>query len=192
MKEYALNPFFPEARYKSAYAVPYEKLYAAGIRGVIFDIDNTLVPPDAPADERSRELFRRLGEIGLRTCLVSNNRAPRIAPLAAALGTQFVGKALKPRKYGYLRAMEIMGTEPESTISVGDQIFTDIWGANRIGMHTSLVEPMERREEPQIVLKRILELPVLFLYALEKRRGHLPDPCWVRGGAGAGRSRDGS
>ena len=65
-----MNPFFPEEEYPDTYVIPYEKLYAMGIRGIIFDIDNTLVPPDAPADTRSRELFRRLRAIGLKTCLV--------------------------------------------------------------------------------------------------------------------------
>ena len=85
-----MNPFFPEEEYPDTYVIPYEKLYAMGIRGIIFDIDNTLVPPDAPADTRSRELFRRLRAIGLKTCLVSNNKGPRIRPFAEALRTPYV------------------------------------------------------------------------------------------------------
>ena len=91
-----MNPFFPEEEYPDTYVIPYEKLYEMGIRGIIFDIDNTLVPPDAPADTRSRELFRRLRAIGLKTCLVSNNKSPRIRPFAEALRTPYVAKALKP------------------------------------------------------------------------------------------------
>lgn len=165
-----MNLFFPEMETASAYGIPYEKLYASGIRGVIFDIDNTLVLPDAPADERSRELFRRLKDIGLKTCLVSNNRAKRIRPFAEELGTQFVAGALKPRRLGYRKAMKLMGTEPATTVSVGDQIYTDIWGANRLGMHSILVRPMTYREEPQIILKRIIELPVLAAYHRKKRK----------------------
>ena len=105
-----MNPFFPEEEYPDTYVIPYEKLYEMGIRGIIFDIDNTLVPPDAPADTRSRELFRRLRAIGLKTCLVSNNKGPRIRPFAEALRTPYVAKALKPRRFGYRKAMEIMGT----------------------------------------------------------------------------------
>ena len=166
-----MNPFFPEKEYTGTYVIPFEELYEEGIRGIIFDIDNTLVPPDLPADTRSRELFRRLRAIGFKTCLVSNNRAPRIRPFAEALRTPFVAKALKPRKYGYRKAMEIMGTKPEETLSVGDQIFTDIWGARRMGIHTILVLPMEPKEEPQILLKRLLEKPVLKAY---RRRNGKP------------------
>lgn len=162
--------FWPEREAKSAYGIPYEQLYREGIRGVIFDIDNTLTLPDAPADEACRELFRRLGDIGLRTCVVSNNRGPRVENFAADVGTAHVSRALKPRKYGYRKAMELMGTEPETTVSIGDQLFTDIWGANRIGMHSILTKPMVFRDEPQIMLKRLLEAPVLFLYHRQKRR----------------------
>jgi len=165
-----MSLFYPEMETESVYGIPYEKLYASGIRGVIFDIDNTLVLPDAPADERSRELFRRLKDIGLKTCLVSNNRERRIRPFAKELGTQFVAGALKPRRLGYRKAMKLMGTEPATTVSVGDQIYTDIWGANRLGMHSILVKPMTYREEPQIILKRIIELPVLAAYHRKKRK----------------------
>ena len=163
-----MNPFFPEEEYPDTYAIPYEKLYEMGIRGIIFDIDNTLVPPDAPADTRSRELFRRLRAIGLKTCLVSNNKGPRIRPFAEALRTPYVAKALKPRRFGYRKAMEIMGTKPEETISIGDQIFTDIWGARRMGIHAVLVAPMEPKEEPQILLKRLFEKPVLMAWRKRK------------------------
>lgn len=163
---------WPERETKSAYGIPYERLYEEGIRGVIFDIDNTLVLPDAPADQACRELFRRLGDMGLRTCVVSNNRGPRVETFAADVGTGFVSRALKPRKYGYRKAMELMGTTPETTVSVGDQLFTDIWGANRMAMHSILTKPISFRDEPQIMLKRLLEAPVLFLYHRKKRKNN--------------------
>lgn len=163
---------WPERETKSAYGIPYERLYNDGIRGVIFDIDNTLVLPDAPADQACRELFRRLENIGLRTCIVSNNRGPRVETFAADVGTGFVSRALKPRKYGYRKALELMGTAPENTVSVGDQLFTDIWGANRMGMHSILTKPISFWDEPQIMLKRLFEVPVLILYHRKKRKNN--------------------
>ena len=162
--------FWPERVAKSAFAIPYEQLYEEGIRGIVFDIDNTLTLPDAPADEACRELFRRLGDIGLKACIVSNNRGPRVKSFAAAVGADFVPKALKPRRYGYRRAMELMGTVPENTVSVGDQLFTDIWGANRIGMHSILTKPLVFLDEPQIMLKRLVEAPFLYLYRRKRRQ----------------------
>ncbi len=70
--------FFPDEYVASTYVIPFEKLYEEGYRGVIFDIDNTLVPHGAPADERARKLFRRLGDIGFQSCLISNNQKPRV------------------------------------------------------------------------------------------------------------------
>jgi len=89
---------------------------------------------------------------------------------AADVGADFVPKALKPRRYGYRRAMELMGTVPENTVSVGDQLFTDIWGANRIGMHSILTKPLVFLDEPQIMLKRLAEAPFLYLYNRKKRQ----------------------
>ena len=70
--------FFPDAYMDSTYVIDFEKLYKEGIRGVIFDIDNTLVPHGAPADERAIRLFARLRSIGLDYCLISNNQLPRV------------------------------------------------------------------------------------------------------------------
>ena len=70
--------FFPDEYLGSTYKIPFEKLYEQGYRGVIFDIDNTLVPHGAPADERAKRLLQRLREIGFESCLLSNNQKKRV------------------------------------------------------------------------------------------------------------------
>ena len=85
-------------------------------------------------------------------------------PFADAMETPFVYKADKPSRKGYLEGMEKMGTRLENTLFIGDQLFTDVWGANRAGMYSILVKPMDPHEEIQIVLKRYLEKIVLFFY----------------------------
>ena len=80
-----MRAFFPEDEVNSVYDFPFESLTERGIRGIIFDIDNTLVPPDAPVDARCRALIRALKTAGFRICLVSNNKGPRIVPEATAL-----------------------------------------------------------------------------------------------------------
>ena len=154
---------------ESTYAIDFEKLYQEGIRGVIFDIDNTLVPHGAPADERAVKLFERLRAIGLDYCLISNNQLPRVKPFADAVQAKFVEDAHKPFRKNYLKAMELMHTDLNSCIFVGDQIFTDVYGARRCGMRTILVKPLHPKEEIQIVLKRYLEKIVLYFYQKEKR-----------------------
>ena len=73
LDEIMFEKFFPDEYLGSTYKIPFEKLYEQGYRGVIFDIDNTLVPHGAPADERAKRLFQRLREIGFESCLLSNN-----------------------------------------------------------------------------------------------------------------------
>ena len=161
--------FFPDAYMESTYAIDFEKLYQEGIRGVIFDIDNTRVPHGAPADERAVKLFERLRAIGLDYYLISNNQLPRVKPFADAVQAKFVEDAHKPSRKNYLKAMELMHTDLNSCIFVGDQIFTDVYVARRCGMRTILVKPLHPKEEIQIVLKRYLEKIVLYFYQKEKR-----------------------
>ena len=78
--------------------------------------------------------------------------------------------AHKPSRKNYLKAMELMGTKIENTLFVGDQLFTDVYGAKRVGIHNILVKPIHPKEEIQIVLKRKLEKIVLFFYAKEQRK----------------------
>ncbi|MFR4172024.1 MAG: YqeG family HAD IIIA-type phosphatase [Lachnospiraceae bacterium] len=161
--------FFPDAYMDSTYVIDFEKLYKEGIRGVIFDIDNTLVPHGAPADERAIQLFACLRSIGLDYCLISNNQLPRVKPFADAVQAKFVEDAHKPSRKNYLKAMKLMHVDLDSCIFVGDQIFTDVYGAKRCGMRTILVKPLHPKEEIQIVLKRYLEKIVLYFYQKEKR-----------------------
>ena len=164
-----LEPFYPKHYVSSAYVIPYRQLYEKGIRGVIFDVDNTLVPHDEPADERARNLFQEFHAMGMETCLLSNNREPRVAAFAGCVGTKYIYKGGKPSVKGYLKAMELMGTEKDTTICVGDQLCTDVYGANRTGICSYLVKPIHPKEEIQIVVKRYLEAVVLWSY--KKRCG---------------------
>lgn len=168
--------FYPDNYIDSTYSIDFAKLRDKGVRGVIFDIDNTLVPHGAPADERSLELFCRLKELGIETMLLSNNKEPRVKSFADKVKSSYIFKAGKPSVKNYKRAMELMGTEEKNTIFVGDQLFTDVWGAKRTGIASYLVKPIHPKEEIQIVIKRRLEWIVLYFYkkdlAKKKEREH--------------------
>lgn len=159
-----LRTFYPDDYIASTYVIPFEELYKKGYRGLIFDIDNTLVPHGAPADERAIALFERLRNIGFDTCLISNNQEPRVQPFADKVGSKYVFDAHKPSTKNYKKAMELMKTEKDNTLFMGDQLFTDVWGAKRTGIKSILVKPIHPKEEIQIVLKRYLEKIVLFFY----------------------------
>lgn len=161
--------FYPREYYTSTYSIDFEKYYHMGYRSVIFDIDNTLVEHDAPADERAARLIRKLRTIGYKVCFLSNNDEERVAGFNENLGAQYIYKAGKPSAKGYVKAMDLMGTDRSNTLFVGDQIFTDIWGANNAGIRSVLVQPIAKHEEIQIVLKRIPEKLILHFY-LKKNR----------------------
>lgn len=166
-----LERFYPDEYLDSTYEIDFEKLYREGYRGVLFDVDNTLVPHGAPADGRSKELFGRLKGLGMKVTLLSNNKEPRVKMFRDGVGYgSYIYKAGKPNPAGYLKAMEEMGTDKSNTLFVGDQLFTDVWGANRAGIRTILVKPIHPKEEIQIVLKRRLEAVVLFFYKRRERR----------------------
>ena len=169
------NNLYPTTEIASAFSIPYESYYAMGKRGIIYDIDNTLVMHGAPADKRSIELFEKLRFIGFKTVLLSNNKEPRVKSFADDVGSLYVYRAGKPSVKGYEKAMKMMGTTPGTTLFVGDQIFTDVWGANRAGIDTILTTPIDPREEIQIILKRRLEWFVLRSYHRKQKKAAKKD-----------------
>ena len=153
--------FYPDLWIDSVYSFDFEQAKAKGYDAVIFDIDNTLVPHGAPATGAAVQLFERLRELGFKTCLISNNKEPRVKSFAEQVKSPYLFKAGKPAKAGYFKAMEITGTTAENTLFIGDQLFTDVWGAKRVGIRCVLTKPIDPKEEIQIVLKRYLEKPEL-------------------------------
>ncbi|MBR6770811.1 MAG: YqeG family HAD IIIA-type phosphatase [Lachnospiraceae bacterium] len=162
--------FYPDEYVDSAYEIDYEELYREGYRGILFDIDNTLVPHGLPADQRAKDLFKRLRQLGYHSLLLSNNKESRVKTFAEAVGAECIYKANKPAVKGYLKAMEKLHTNKRNTLFVGDQLFTDIWGAGRVGIRNFLVKPIHSKEEIQIVLKRFLEKIVLYFYLKDRKK----------------------
>ena len=165
-----LHMFYPDEYLDSTYEIDFDLLYKKGYRGVIFDIDNTLVPHGAPADARAEALFSHLESIGFSCCLLSNNPRTRVELFNKNIGVNFIEDAHKPSVKSYQKAMKMMGTDTENTLFVGDQLFTAVFGARRTGIHSILVKPIHPKEEIQIVLKRYLEKIVLHFYLKEQHR----------------------
>ena len=158
---------FPTEYYKSTYSIDFDKYYKRGYRAIIFDIDNTLVPHDAKHNNKSRNLFKHLKDLGFKVSFVSNNDKERVESFSNEVGGIYICKAAKPMAKGYEKAMKKMGTTKENTLFVGDQLFTDILGANNAKLHSILVKPIDKKEEIQIVLKRYLEYPILKIYLIK-------------------------
>lgn len=162
--------FYPTKEVNSVYDIDYDSLYKQGYRGLIYDIDNTLTEHDAPATKEIKELIQRLKNMGFKICLLSNNDEERVKMFNKDIKVSYIYKGGKPSIKGYVKAMELMGTDKKNTIFVGDQLFTDIYGANRTGIASYLVNPIASHEEIQIVLKRYLEKIVLYFYYRSLRK----------------------
>lgn len=162
---------YPSHYVDSVYDIDFEGLYRQGMRGVIFDIDNTLTKHGAPPTEENKILFGKLKKMGMRVLFLSNNKEPRVKMFRDGVDYgEYIYKAGKPGVEGYVRAMQKLETSIPTTVFVGDQLFTDVWGANKTGIESYLVKPIDKHEEVQIVLKRMLEKPVLACYKRKCRK----------------------
>ena len=167
-----LKKFYPFERAKSVFAIDYNKLYEKGYRGLIFDIDNTLVPHGKDSTPQVDELFVQIQKAGLKTLLLSNNDEPRVKRFLKNIDSLYICDANKPAKEGYIKALEMLGFDKEKTICIGDQVFTDIYGANRCGIPNILVDYIKKPGETKIGIRRHLELIVLKFYSLRKKYRH--------------------
>lgn len=162
--------FYPDIYVNSTYEIDFDSLYRDGYRGLIFDIDNTLVTHGAPADARAEALFDHLKELGFSCCLLSNNKEPRVKMFNDAVHVNYIYNAHKPSPENYRKAMELMGTDETSTVFIGDQIFTDIFGARRAGIPSIMGKYIYWKEEIQIIFKRRLETIVLLCYRRYRKK----------------------
>lgn len=159
-----ISYLFPSEYQRSAFAIDYRALFDSGVRGLIYDIDNTLTTHGDDATCEAVSLVKELFNIGFNVCFLSNNDEERCQRFNRDIGAVYIHKAGKPLKKGYLAACDRMSLSASQTVFIGDQLFTDIYGANNAGIRSILVKPIAKKEEPQIVLKRILEKPILVLF----------------------------
>jgi len=143
-----LRRWCPDEHVQSVAEITPEHLQARGIRALLLDLDNTItpwrsheVPPEVAA------WVQRMHEAGIKLCFVSNTRnLNRLQWLSEQLKIPYARGAMKPRRAMLRRALEMLGVEPQHAAIVGDQLFTDVWGGNRLGIYTIWVRPMHPRE----------------------------------------------
>ncbi|MGB4516349.1 MAG: YqeG family HAD IIIA-type phosphatase [Dethiobacteria bacterium] len=161
---------YPHQHLNSMYELNTDELRSLGIRGIIADMDNTLVPwNDRAVYPRLASWLARLKEEGFRLCIVSNNSRERGGQLALDLGIPAVWHAVKPRRRAFRKALQIMELTAGETAVIGDQIFTDVLGGNRLGLYTILVTPISDQEFFWTRFMRKLEH--LVLNYLKRKRG---------------------
>ena len=155
----------PDYYYESVFLIPYKELWQKKIRGLIFDLDNTLTPYDMkhpPA--KVVALIKRLQRMGFRICLVTNNTTGRMDRFNEYLGIDGIANAAKPLAGGLRRAMKKMGTSPPHTAIVGDQLLTDVWAGKNAKVTTILVKPMTEKDFFWVYAKRWVERFMLRKY----------------------------
>ena len=161
--------FFPDEYVVSTYVIPFERLYEEGYRGVIFDIDNTLVHHGEDSTKEIDELFREIQKIGFKTLLLSNNGEERINRFLKNIRSLYISNAQKPKKSNYLKALKMLNLNKNEVVFIGDQIFTDILGANRSGIPNILVKFMYKENETNFGKRRQLENVILEFYRRNRK-----------------------
>jgi len=148
--------FLPDEQLNSIFELNPAKLKGLGKRGIIFDLDSTLGLRGARELEgRVLELLAKLEEEGFLLGILSNNEGAREGLLAKLDGYPVYFNAQKPRRRGFRWVLQEMGLEPEEAVMVGDTLFTDIWGAKRLGIYSILVRPVDSHESLLIRLGRL-------------------------------------
>ena len=163
-----LKKFYPYEYVESIFSIDYQKLFDKGYKGVIFDIDNTLVHHGEDSTGEIDELFKVIQNIGLKTLVLSNNNEARVKKFLENIESLYICDAEKPDISNYLKSLKMLDIKKEEAVVIGDQIFTDILGANRSGIPSILVKYMRKKNETKIGKKRRLEKVILKFYKRNK------------------------
>lgn len=167
-----LEKYYPYEYVENVFCINYKKLYKLNYRGIIFDIDNTLVHHGDNATPEVEELFRSLHYIGFKTLLLTNNDEERVQRFLKNITSLYICDAGKPDPKNYLKAVKKLGLKKKETLFIGDQIFTDILGANKSGIANILVKFIQLNNEKKIGIRRHLEKLILTCYKKSRTFQH--------------------
>ena len=171
-----LRSLRPGKYVSSIYGIDTQALWDQGFRAILTDLDNTLTQWNAPAaNPRLTSWLANLRERGFSVCILSNNVRRRVEPFAAQMGVPFISDAGKPRRKAFHEALATIGAAAGQTVMIGDQLFTDILGGNRMGMYTVLVRPLHAHEHAGTRLVRIVERWLLRGQAPLDEEGRRPE-----------------
>lgn len=150
--------FTPTYIYDSIDKIPFEVLEKNNIKGIMFDLDNTLTDYKGVLAKEKIEWIKEAKKRGINICILSNShRQKKIKDFMKELDINGLNFAMKPMQKGFRYALDLLGVRKEEACMIGDQIFTDVWGANIFGIMSILVRPFDENEEFWVRLKRPLE-----------------------------------
>lgn len=153
-----MEKYVPDLYQKSIYTIDYSKLKNRGIKCLLFDLDNTCIPyVDRTPSKKLKDLFDKLTEQGFKVIIFSNSPRERLASFKKELKVDCCAKAGKPRKKSFIKVMELYKFDLSEMAIIGDQLVTDIYGGNRVGIMTILVNPMSNIDMPFTKIHRFIE-----------------------------------
>jgi len=141
------------------------------IKGLILDIDNTLIDYDKNPLPGIEKWCNELKRQGIKMCILSNtNKVHKVKKIADMLNLEYKYFAHKPSKKGFSKAIKMLDLPPENIAAVGDQVFTDVWGGNRSNMLTILTKPIDKRDILLTRLKRPFEKIIIKMYVKKEEK----------------------
>ena len=153
-----LNNFVPDIYQKSIYDIDYKKLKKNGIKCLIFDLNNTIAPVNIKKPtKKQKDLFEMLKDLKFKLLIISNSPKKRVEPFKDILGVDSAYLSWKPLNKKYKKVLKIYKFKNEQIACIGDQLFTDIWGANKMKFLSILVNPIGTTDYALTRINRIIE-----------------------------------
>lgn len=169
-----MDIFLPDLFLESIYNIDLQKLSNNNIKGLILDVDNTLVAQYIKSpDKKLIDWVNNNRNNNIKMCIVSNGSPKRVQEFNKELNLPIISKAKKPLKKGFLKALEIMDLNKNEVAVVGDQLLTDVLGGNRLNMFTILVKRIDSKEEVLVQMKRYIEKAILVIAKKSKVINHI-------------------
>ena len=164
-----IDKFVPDMFYQSIYRIDYDKLKSVGVKLLIFDLDNTIATynESIPRSE-VKDLIDKLKDMGFTVILMSNSSKKRVLPFRNTLEIDSCASAKKPFSSGYKKIMKVYKLESNKIACIGDQLLTDIWGANKMGMTSILVNPLSKKDRKVTYINRVIEKLLFKIMAKEE------------------------
>lgn len=157
-----MDMFVPDIYQKSIFNIDYEKLKISGIKCLLFDLDNTIAPLNIKVPEKKlKDLFDRLKEMNFKVIIVSNSTKKRVKPFKEHLNVDSSHSSRKPLKKKYHKIMDLYNFKDIEIAAVGDQLLTDIFGANRMQFTSILVNPISNSDIFPTTINRYFERKIV-------------------------------
>ncbi len=153
-----MDIFLPDVYAKSIYSINYNKLQENGIKCLLFDLDNTIAPKGVlEPDKKVIELFESLEDMGFKVIIVSNGPKHRVRPFKEKLNIDAAHSSFKPLKTKYKKIMKMYKFNEHEIAGIGDQLLTDVCGANRMGITSVLINQISKIDFKITKMNRVIE-----------------------------------